>query len=134
MKLSVIIADFRKRMNISQREFARRCNLSNSYISFIENDVNPKTGKPLKPTIAMYKRLADGMGMTLHQLFEVLDDDSPVDLASDEADLCFSEMPQTLNCLADDERQLLDAWRAADDRAREDALNTLLSHSRESKK
>ena len=37
MKLSEIIIDYRKRMNISQREFSRRCGLSNSYISFIEN-------------------------------------------------------------------------------------------------
>ena len=80
MKLSDLIIDYRKRMNISQREFSRRCDLSNSYISFLEKNMNPKTGKPLVPTLEQYKKLADGMGITVHQLFEQLDEDSPVDL------------------------------------------------------
>ena len=80
MKLSDLIIDYRKRMNISQREFSRRCDLSNSYISFLEKNVNPKTGKPLVPTLEQYKKIADGMGISVHQLFEQLDEDSPVDL------------------------------------------------------
>ena len=81
MKLSTIITDYRNRMQISQREFARRCDLSNSYISFIEKETNPKTGKPMVPTIEQYKKLADGMGISLQKLFEMLDEDSPVNLA-----------------------------------------------------
>ena len=80
MKLSNIITDYRTQMQISQREFARRCGLSNSYISFIENEYNPKTGKPIVPTLEQYQKIASGMGLTVHELFERLDDDSPVDL------------------------------------------------------
>ena len=80
MKLSRILLDYREKMQISQRELSRRCGLSNSYISFIENEYNPKTGKPIVPTIEQYQKLASGMGMTVHQLFEMLDEDSPVDL------------------------------------------------------
>lgn len=82
MKLSDLIKDYRKRMNISQREFSRQCDLSNTYISFLENEKNPKTGRPLIPTIEQYKKLADGMSMTVQQLFEQLDADAPVDLGS----------------------------------------------------
>ena len=82
MKLSELLIDYRKRMNISQREFSRRCDLSNTYISFIENEKNPKTGKPIIPTLEQYKKLADGMGISVHQLFQQLDDDAPVDLRS----------------------------------------------------
>ena len=81
MKLSTIISDYRKEMRISQREFARRCGLSNSYISFIENEKNPKTGRPVVPTLEQYKKLADGMGISVQRLFELLDDDAPVDLS-----------------------------------------------------
>ena len=81
MKLSELIIDYRSRMNISQREFSRKCSLSNTYISFLENEKNPKTGKPLIPTLEQYKKLADGMGMTVQHLFELLDDDAPVDLS-----------------------------------------------------
>lgn len=80
MKLSNILIDYRNRMQISQREFARRCGLSNSYISFIENEYNPRTGKPIVPTLEQYQKIASCMDMTVHQLFELLDEDSPVDL------------------------------------------------------
>ena len=80
MKLSSIITEYRKRMQISQREFARRCGLSNSYISFIEKESNPRTGRPIVPTLEQYQNLAAGMGLTVHQLFEQLDEDSPVEI------------------------------------------------------
>lgn len=80
MKLSELIINYRKRMQISQREFSRRCDLSNSYISFIENEKNPRTGKPMVPTLEQYKKIADCMGLTVQQLFEQLDEDAPVDL------------------------------------------------------
>ena len=53
MKLSELIIDYRKKMNISQREFSRKCDLSNTYISFIENEKNPKTGRPLVPNLEL---------------------------------------------------------------------------------
>lgn len=83
MKLSTIISDYRKRLQISQREFARRCGLSNSYISFIENEMNPRTGRPMVPTLEQYRKLASGMDLTVHQLFSLLDEDAPVDLHAD---------------------------------------------------
>lgn len=128
MKLSAIVTAYRSRMQISQREFARRCGLSNSYISFIENEFNPKTGRPIVPTLEQYHKIATAMGMTVHELFEQLDDDSPVDLrpvASAPAD------PSGV-VLSPDETELISAWRAADDRARADALRTLLQHPAES--
>lgn len=81
MKLSDLIIEYRSRMNISQREFSRQCDLSNTYISFIENEKNPKTGRPVVPTLEQYKKLADGMGISVQRLFELLDDDAPVDLS-----------------------------------------------------
>lgn len=80
MKLSELIRDYRHQMNMSQREFSRKCELSNTYISFLENEKNPKTDRPIVPTLEQYKKLADGMGMSVHHLFELLDDDAPVDI------------------------------------------------------
>lgn len=82
MKLSELILDYRKRMNISQREFSRRCDLSNTYISFLENEMNPKTKKPIIPTLEQYAKIAHGMDISVHHLFELLDADAPVDLRS----------------------------------------------------
>jgi len=126
MKLSTIISDYRSALQISQREFARRCDLSNSYISFLEKDINPKTGKPMVPTLYQYKKLASGMDMTVQQLFELLDEDAPVDLA--DAPFSFRSPDTMFNNLPEEEKVFLDAYRAADDRARADALATLLQH------
>lgn len=82
MKLSCVLTDYRDRLQISQRELARRCGLSNSYISFIENEFNPRTGKPIVPTLEQYQKIAYGMDMSVQELFEKLDDDSPVQLPS----------------------------------------------------
>ena len=90
MKLSELILDYRKRMNISQREFSRRCDLSNTYISFLENEKNPKTNKPIIPTLEQYGKIAHGKDISVHHLFELLDSDAPVDLRSSAGD---SESP-----------------------------------------
>ena len=94
MKLSNIVIDYRKRLQISQREFARRCGLSNSYISFIENEYNPRTGKPIVPTIEQYRKIAAGMDITVQRLFELLDKDSPVNLQYFASDSSSEEDPQ----------------------------------------
>ena len=118
MKISEIIQNYRHYNDMSQRELARRCDLSNTYISFLEKEVNPKTGQEIEITLTQYKKLADGMGISINTLFEMLGDDAPVSLA----------MPA--DELSDDEHRFLSAYRAADDRAREDALKTLLDHPR----
>ena len=73
MKLSELIIDYRTRMEMSQRKFSEKCGLSNTYISFLEKERNPKTGRPLVPTLEQYGKLASGMDMTVQQLFESLD-------------------------------------------------------------
>lgn len=118
MKLSELIKDYRKRMKISQREFSRWCSLSNSYISFLENECNPKTGKPIVPTIEKYKKIANGMNISLNDLFEVLDEDSPVSLSAEDPHASFSESAQLPDPFSDDEYLLIDAYRSADESIR----------------
>ena len=94
MKLSELIIEYRTRMKISQREFSRKCDLSNTYISFIENEKNPKTGRPVVPTLEQYKKIADGMGISVQRLFELLDDEAPVDLGGSPAEPLDSDLPE----------------------------------------
>ena len=82
MKLSDLIIDYRKRMNIYQREFSRQRAIAETYISFIEKGKNPRTGKPMVPTLEQYKKIATGMGISVQRLFELLDKDAPVDMGS----------------------------------------------------
>lgn len=79
MTLAELISNFRREHNFSQRQMAARCGLSTGYISLIEKEVNPQTGKPMVPTLAVLNKIAQGMGMTIDDLISSCDD-MPVDL------------------------------------------------------
>lgn len=80
MKLGDLIRDYRNAHDLSQRQFADNCDLSNGYISILEKGINPNTGKPVTPTIPQLRKLANGMNMTLMEMLERVDD-MPVDLS-----------------------------------------------------
>ena len=117
MKLSEVLTQYMNDHDLSQRQFAAACGLSHTYVSFIINERNPKTNEPLTPSLEMYKKLADGMRITVQALFEMLDADSPVSLGS--------PPPIELN---DEERYLLKLYRGAEDIAKEIVLETLANH------
>lgn len=79
MTLKDIILEYREEHNLSQREFAIKCKLSNAAISIIEKDkINPKTGKKTVPSIETCVKIANGMGITLDELLEKMDNTIPL--------------------------------------------------------
>lgn len=82
MTLKEILTEYRKMAKISQREFAKKCGLSNSLISILEMGINPQTGKEMSPDMDTYKKLADGMGMTLQALFLEIGESGYVNIGS----------------------------------------------------
>ena len=74
MKLGDLIREYRESHDLSQRQFADRCGLSNGYISMLERHINPNTQKPIIPTMPKLKKLANGMGISMSELFEKVDD------------------------------------------------------------
>lgn len=83
MKLKDLLITYRENNNLSQRQFAQRCKLSNGYISMLEKGINPNTGLPVTPTIPVLTKLASGMNISLHQLLSMADD-MPVDIKATE--------------------------------------------------
>lgn len=81
MKLGDLIRNYRDTHDLSQRQFALACDLSNGYISILEKGINPATGKAVTPTLPQLKKLATGMHITLSELLEQVDD-MPVELIS----------------------------------------------------
>ena len=94
MKLSEYIKNFRTKHRLSVRDFAALCGLSRSYISVLENDTIPEsTGKTVIPSLAVLKKLANGMNVDLDVLTSMIGyaenddfievDDSELDDAAD---------------------------------------------------
>lgn len=80
MDLKDILIKYRADNKISQRELARRSGLSNAQISILEYGINKQTGRKPTPDIITLKKLADGMGMTLQSLLDVIGDSEFVSL------------------------------------------------------
>ena len=114
MTLSDFIIQYRSKHNLSQRQFASLCNVSNGYISMIERNFNPSTGKPLIPTLVALNKIARGMGLSIDELFSSIDD-MPVAL---------SPLSSSVS-LSPDEAQLLEDYRDASEEIRDTALEML---------
>lgn len=80
MTIGEYISIYLTEHSMSQRQFAKRCNLSNGYISMLINNVNPRTGKPLVPSLSALLAISSGMGITLDELIEKTED-TPVDIS-----------------------------------------------------
>ncbi|MEL7609468.1 MAG: XRE family transcriptional regulator [Bacillota bacterium] len=74
MTLGKIIKAFREEHRLSMDEFAAKCGISKSYISMLENNRNPQTGKPIAPSIDVVRKVANGVGADFDQLIRDLDD------------------------------------------------------------
>lgn len=69
MKLGEIIKNYISEHDISVREFARKSNLSNTYISNIVN------GSDKNPSLDVIGKISKAMGLSSQQLFDCLDGD-----------------------------------------------------------
>ena len=80
MTVGELIKKYREENNLSQRQFAAMCGLSNGYISMLEKNENPRTKLPVNPTIPALKAIAKTMQLTLDDLLN-LSDDMDIDLS-----------------------------------------------------
>ena len=94
MNLSEFIKQYREDHGLSQRQFAAQCGLSHGYIALLEKEINPKTGEPITPTFPQWAKLAKGLGVSVHELFTVLDD-APLHIQS--RDVVYSDPNSPIN-------------------------------------
>lgn len=107
MKLSELIIRYRKEQALSQRQLAARCKLSTGYISLIEKEINPQTGKRMVPTLQVLNKLSTGMGLSLDELLAACDDMDVSLSAVVDATLLNDDFPLNAH-----ERELIIAYRA----------------------
>lgn len=99
MKIGSIIQKHLTETGTSQRQFAKNCGLSNGYISMLVNGANPKTGKPLTPSLGALMSLSKGLDVSLDELLAYADD----------INVSISIPPQS--DVSADEQALLDLFR-----------------------
>ena len=75
MKLNDLIKKYRTTHKLSLRAFAKKSGLSYGYIYMLEKNINPKTQKPIKPTLEAIKGVAYGLDISVDDLLKMLDDD-----------------------------------------------------------
>lgn len=73
MTLGDIIKEYRVSHKLSMDAFSERSGISKAYISLLEKNKHPKTGKAIAPSIQCIKQAADGMGMDFNTLFGMID-------------------------------------------------------------
>lgn len=75
MILGDLIKEYRLKNNLSLRDFAQKCGLSHTYISALEKNIDPRTGKPIAPTLDTVKYISKGMHLSIEEILKILDDE-----------------------------------------------------------
>lgn len=73
MTLGEIIKQYRTEHSLSMDAFAERSGISKAYISLLEKNKHPQTGKSIAPSIQCIKQAADGMHIDFNTLFTMID-------------------------------------------------------------
>jgi len=74
MTLGEILKQYRQDTGISQSELARRADVSQSLIGYIEKGVNPNNHKPVSVQLPQLAKIAKAMGMSAADLMMQSDD------------------------------------------------------------
>lgn len=80
MNLGALINYYRKINNISMEEFAEKSGLSKGYVSILEKGQDPRSQKPLSPSLSTYNKIANGMNIDLELLLSQIKGSSLIEL------------------------------------------------------
>lgn len=86
MKIGDWLKSYREQHALSMQALADLCGFSKAYINVLEKGINPKTGKPISPTMQTFEKIARGTQTDVDTLLKILDGDQPitVNASSDE--------------------------------------------------
>ncbi len=73
MTLGELIKEYRENHKISMETFSNMTGISKGYISMLEKNKNPRTGKPITPSLAIIKSVAGAMKLDVNSIIQALD-------------------------------------------------------------
>lgn len=124
MKLGEVIKQYREEHEISQREFARRCGISNTAIQSIENGFRAD-GKDVAPKFDTVRKIARAMGLSTEMLISQCDD-FDLDLSDTIQTPLMEHFVKELSEYTPDERMLVQAYRMIPAEHQLEALEAIL--------
>ena len=80
MKIGEWLKLYREQHSLSMQALADLCGFSKAYINVLEKGINPKTGKPISPTMQTFEKIARGTKTDVDTLLKILDGDQPITL------------------------------------------------------
>lgn len=80
MTLGVLIKEYRDSHSMNMQDFAKLCGLSKAYISILERNFNPKSGKPPIPSLETIRAISTAIGKDFNEVIALLDGDQMVSL------------------------------------------------------
>ena len=86
MQLSKLIKTYRKSNELTMEEFAKKAKTTKQYISMLEKNKNSRSGRPIAPSLKMYKKIANAMNLELDDLLKIIDADQEVSLTQKNAE------------------------------------------------
>ena len=110
MTLGDIIKDYRLNHGISQSDFSKLSGITKGYISMLENNKNPKSGKPIAPTYKMFQKVAYAIGIPINELFLQVDSTQPFNMD------CCDENPDEIT---PDDSDFFSLYQQLDDTGKE---------------
>lgn len=82
MTLGEMIKHYREEHSMSMDAFSKQSGISKAYISLLEKNRHPSTGKPIAPSLETIKQAAEGMNKDIDEVFAELDPDLNIKLKS----------------------------------------------------
>lgn len=79
MTIGDILKQYRTEHSLSVRAMGKLLGISSAYVSIIENNKNPTTGKPVSLSTDVIKHISDVVGVSVDDLISIADD-QPVSL------------------------------------------------------
>lgn len=91
MTLGDYIKEYRQAHRFSMDDFAQRSGMSKAYVSILERNYNPSTGKAAIPSLETIKRVAIATGVDFNDLIAMLDEDQEISLDTDKRKILVPE-------------------------------------------
>ena len=126
MRIGEFVEKYREEHDMSQREFARRANLSNVIIGFLEKGVRTN-GEKYMPKFDTIRKVARAMGMTSEALISQCDDfDIDISVGMEETPL-IEDFMRELQGQSPDEAMLIQAYRLSPVEHRIEAMQAVFN-------